>query len=203
VTNLSLIQDDRNIREVIDLLNLPDHSKRIQVVRPLAGGNDGKVLKVFLNSKPHALKLYHKGLNVQYVNLQRALYHAAVPIGWVDHNGVVGLLFRFIESRPPHERQHATAEDRDQAKAQMEFLHWMGFCHLDITSRNLILGRGGKCFLLDHDHCCEFGCAPLSDLPPESSESIKAGFTAEREDDLHLWKHLQTTFFSDLPAEQL
>jgi len=96
-----------------------------------------------------------------------------------------------------------TAGDRAQVKDQMKFLHWLGYCHLDITKRNVLLGNNDKCYLLDYDCVCAIGLCPLGPLPPESSDPVKRRDPAEVEDDLHLWYQLQGTFFKDLPVEHL
>jgi len=83
----------------------------------------------------------------------------------------------------------------------MKFLHWLGFCHLDITKRNILLALGDKCYLMDFDCVCEIGRSPLGPLPPESSEPILRRDPADVEDDTHLWQLLQGDYFKHLPAE--
>jgi len=83
----------------------------------------------------------------------------------------------------------------------MKFLHWLGFCHLDITARNIMLADEGKCYLMDFDCVCKIGLVQLGPLPEESSEVILRRDPAGIADDLHLWRLLQTTFFDNLPAD--
>jgi len=101
----------------------------------------------------------------------------------------------------PRQARLPTARDRAQVRAQMKFLHWLGFCHLDITKRNILLAHGDKCYLMDFDCVCEIGKSPLGPLPPESSEPILRRDPAEIEDDTHLWQLLQGDYFNHLPAE--
>jgi len=109
------------------------------------------------------------------------------------------LVFRYVVQ--PRQARLPTARDRAQVRAQMKFLHWLGFCHLDITPRNILLAHGDKCYLMDFDCVCEIGRAPLGPLPPESSDPILRRDPAEIEDDTHLWQLLQGDYFKHLPAE--
>jgi len=122
-------------------------------------------------------------------------------VGYVVHKEQIGLVFNYVVQ--PRVARQPTAGDRAQVKDQMKFLHWLGYCHLDITKRNVLLGDNNKCYLLDYDCVCAVGLCALGPLPPESSDRIKRRDPAEVEDDLHLWYQLQGTFFKDLPAEHL
>jgi len=211
------LRGDEFVQEVIDLLGLPDRTADYQVVHPLSQGSDGEIFKLFIGNVPHVVKLYKTGLNSQYVKLQRvllenkdkpeakrhagyeAVYFSAVPVGWVTHMGKKGLVFRYVVQ--PRQARLPTARDRAQVRAQMKFLHWLGFCHLDITKRNILLALGDKCYLMDFDFVCEIGRSPLGPLPPESSEPILRRDPADVEDDTHLWQLLQGDYFKHLPAE--
>jgi len=219
VNRYDKVRDQQFIRKVIDIWKLPNCTDDYQAMRSLAQGNDGKLVKIFLNHKPHVVKFYKTGLNAQYVTFQQSLlvqrdsadaqrqpgyqavYFIAVPVGYVVHKEQIGLVFNYVVQ--PRVARQPTAGDRAQVKDQMKFLHWLGYCHLDITKRNVLLGDNNKCYLLDYDCVCAVGLCALGPLPPESSDRIKRRDPAEVEDDLHLWYQLQGTFFKDLPAEQL
>jgi len=213
------VRDQQNVPEVINIWKLPNCTDDYQAMLSLAQGNDGKVNKIFIKHKPHVVKFYKTGLNAQYVTFQQSLlvqrdsadaqrqpgyqavYFIAVPVGYVVHKDQIGLVFNYVVQ--PRVARQPTAGDCAQVKDQMKFLHWLGYCHLDITDRNILLGDNNKCYLLDFDCVCAVGLCALGPLPPESSDRIKRRDPAEVEDDLHLWYQLQGTFFKDLPAEQL
>jgi len=213
------LRGDEFVQEVIDLLGLPDRTADYQVVHPMSQGNDGEIFKLIINHEPHVVKIYKTGLNAQYVHLQKtllvyrdhpdairhpgyeAVYYTAVPVGWVTHMDKKGLVFRYVVQ--PRKARSPTASDRAQVRAQMQFLHWLGFCHLDITKRNILLADNGKCYLMDFDCVCRIGKIPLGPLPPESSEPILRRDPAQLEDDLQLWQLLQGSFFTDLQPESV
>jgi len=213
------VRDQRYVREVVDIWGLQNFTDNYQGMRSLAQGNDGKVNQIFIKHQPHVVKFYKTGLNAQYVTFQQSLlvqrdsadaqrqpgyqavYFIAVPVGYVVHKEQIGLVFNYVVQ--PRVARQPTAGDRAQVKDQMKFLHWLGFCHLDVTERNVLLGDNNKCYLLDYDCVCAVGLCALGPLPPESSDRIKRRDPAEVEDDLHLWYQLQGTFFKDLPVEQL
>lgn len=219
VTRLEKVRAQSNIRKVIDIWRLKDYTDDYQAMSSLAQGNDGKLLKIFIEHVPHVVKFYKTGVNAQYVTFQQTLmlqrdsadaqrqpgyedvYYIAVPVGYVLHKDNIGLVFHFVI--PPREAEDhvITVGDRAQLWAQIQFLHWLGFCHLDITARNVLLGRGGKCYLLDYDCVCALGRSPLGPLPPESSKAILRRDPADVLDDVHLWQQLQHTYFKDLPTE--
>jgi len=221
ITRAELVRGDDNILKIVEMLHLPDCSKTLQAMRALSQGNDGKLNKIFIDHVPHVVKFYKTGINVQYVTFQQtllvqrdspeakrhpgyeAVYFVAVPVGYVKHQNRIGLVFPFVVPPRDEEKRGITVEDRAQVRVQMEFLHWLGFCHLDITARNILQGRNGKCYLLDYDCVCAIGRCPLGPVPPESSKSIMQRNPAEVLDDLHLWRLLQGTYFKGLPEEEI
>jgi len=209
------IKSDDFVKDVIELLRLRDYTAEYQVVYPLcAGGNDGEIFKLFLDNEAHVVKIYSTGLSSQYVKFQKALedrkddpatkrhpgceavYFAAVPVGWVTHMDKIGLVFRYVV--PPRKARRLTASDRKQVQDQMDFVHSLGFCHLDITSRNILVAHEDKCYLMDFDCVCLIKRCPLGPLPPESSEAVLRRDPVEIEDDLHLWEQLQQSCFNHL-----
>jgi len=213
------VRDQQFIRKVIDIWILPNCTDDYQAMRSLAQDNDGKLVKIFIKHKPHVVKFYKTGLDAQYVTFQQSLlmqrdsadaqrqpgyqavYFIAVPVGYVVHKEQIGLVFNFVVQ--PRVARQPTAGDRAQVKDQMKFLHWLGYCHLDITERNVRLGDNDKCYLLHYESVCAVGPCALGPITLESSDLVKRRDPAVVEDDLHLWYQLQGTFFKDLPAEQL
>jgi len=209
------LRSEQFVQQVIDLLQLPDKTAHFQVLDLLSQGNDGEIYKLVVNYQPYVVKLYKSGLNEQYVHFQQellknqnspqakrqpgyeAVYHIAQPVGWVSHTGRKGLVFRYVP--PPRSHREPNARDRVQIKHQMQFLHWLGFCHLDITERNVLLSEGGKCYLMDYDCVCRIGCVPLGPLPPESTDTVMRRDPVDQDDDNHLWLQLQDTLFAHAP----
>ena len=58
----------------------------------------------------------------------------------------------------------------DSLRAQIDLCHKLGFCHLDISPRN-ILPKRGPAVLMDCDCVCRLGRSAL--IPPESSRNVK------------------------------
>jgi len=210
---------DDFVDEVIKNAKLPDMTASYDVVMPLSEGNQGDIYKMVDKALPYVLKIYKSGLNRQYTQFQldllrnidnpeakahpgyEAVYFAALPVGWATHMGKKGLVFRYVVQ--PRKSRRPNARDRAQVRDQIDFLHWLGYVHLDITDRNILLADKDKCYLMDYDCVCKIGQIPLGPLPKESSEPIMRRDPAELEDDEHLWQHLQTTFFTDLPADEV
>jgi len=204
------VRSDANIKKVIDIWGLKDFSDEVQGIADLSSGNDGEVFKAFIKYDPYALKLYKTGLNEQFVFFQQALfdkrdsaeakrpagvavYHVAVPVGYLTHLDKVGLLFRYIVE--PEPSRGPTQDDQNMVEAQMKFCHWLGYLHLDITPRNILLSRDGKAFLMDYDAVCQIGKVPLGPIPPESSNPVKRRDPAGVSDDLHLWQLTLQSYF--------
>jgi len=208
------------VEEVIKVRSLVDMTDSYDVVTPLSEGNDGDIYYLLEKGLPFVLKIYKSGVNREYTQFQldllknidnpeakahpgyAAVYHAAMPVGWATHMGKKGLVFRYVV--PPRKPRKPTANDRAQVRDQIAFLHWLGYVHLDITDRNIMLADKDKCFLMDFDSVCKIGHVPLGPLPKECTESLLTRrYPAELEDDDHLWQHLQTTFFKDLPVDEV
>jgi len=208
------------VDDVVQTLKLPDMTNTYDLVTPLSEGNDGDVYYMVDMEKPYVLKIYKSGVNRRYTQFQldllknidnpeakahpgyAAVYHAALPVGWATHLGKKGLVFRYVVS--PRKSRKPTASDRAQVRDQIDFLHWLGYVHLDITDRNILLADKGKCYLMDYDCVCKIGDIPLGPLPKECTETLLTRrYPAELDDDDHLWQHLQTTFFKDLPADEV
>jgi len=210
---------DDYVDDVVQTLNLPDMTSTYDVVTPLSEGNQGDVYFLLNKAKPHALKIYKTGVNRQYTEFQKdllrnidnpeakahpgyeAVYFAALPVAWATHTGKKGLVFRYVVQ--PRKSRKPTASDRAQVRDQIDFLHWLGYVHLDITDRNIMLADKGKCYLMDYDCVCKIDEVPLGPVPIESTEAILTQrFPAELDDDEHLWQLLQTTFFNELSLDE-
>lgn len=121
------------------------------------------------------------------------VYFAAVPVGWILHLDKKGLVFNYVVGpEPPRE---PNANDEAQIQAQMEFCHLLGFCHLDITERNILLADDDKALLMDFDAVCQIGKSPLGPLPPESSDRVMRRDPVKIADDDHLWQLLRKAKF--------
>jgi len=211
------LRADDFVQAVINAWGLTDFTNTYDLIHPLSEGNDGDIYKLVHDAVPYVLKIYKTGLNRQYVEFQQdlklhandpkakahpgfeAVYFTAVPVGWATHMGKKGLVFRYVVQ--PRKARLPTASDRAQVKAQMKFLHWLGYVHLDITKRNILLADNDKCFLMDFDCVCKLGKMPLGPLPPESSEPIARRDPAQIDDDLHLWVSIQGVFFEHLDVD--
>jgi len=213
------IRADDYVDDVVRTWNLPDMTNSYDLVRPLSEGAQGDIYFMLNKAKPYAFKIYKTGVNRQYTEFQmdllknidnpeakahpgyEAVYFAAMPVGWATHTGKKGLVFRYVV--PPRKPRKPTARDRAQVRDQIDFLHWLGYVHLDITDRNIMLGDKDKCYLMDYDCVCKIGEVPLGPLPTELNEAILTQqYPAELDDDEHLWQLLQTTFFNDLSIEE-
>jgi len=206
---------DDFVEEVIKIWKLRDMTNTYDLVTPLSEGNQGDIYRLIDDALPYVLKIYKSGLNRQYTRFQAdllkhkddprikahpgyaGLYFSAVPVGWATHMGKKGLVFRYVVQ--PREDRLPDAGDQAQAEAQMQLVHELGYVHLDLTGRNMLLGDEGKCFVMDFDCVCRIGEVPLGPLPNESSKPIMRRDPAQVADDVHLWKLLQTTFFKHLP----
>jgi len=211
---------DEYVEAVIKNGKLRDLTSTYDAVEPLSEGNDGDIYYLLDNGMPYVLKIHKTGVNRAYIQFQldllkhidnpeakahpgyAAVYHAAMPVGWATHMGKKGLVFRYVV--PPRKPRKPTASDRAQVRDQIAFLHWLGYVHLDITDRNILLADKDKCYLMDFDSVCKIGQVPLGPLPKECTETLLSRrYPAELDDDDHLWQHLQTTFFKDLPADEV
>jgi len=207
------------VDDVVHAWKLPDMTNTYDLVTPLSEGNDGDVYYMLDQEKPYVLKIYKSGVNRRYSQFQldllkhmdnpeakahpgyAAVYFAALPVGWAAHMGKKGLVFRYVVQ--PRKARKPTANDRAQVRDQIDFLHWLGYVHLDITDRNIMLADKDKCYLMDYDCVCKIGDVPLGPLPSECTETLLTRrFPADLDDDDHLWQHLQTTFFKDLPPDE-
>jgi len=214
------MRTDEFVEEVIKNGKLRDMTSTYDAVLPLSEGNDGEVFYMLEKGLPYVLKIHKTGVNREYIEFQLALllnidnpdakahpgyasvYYAAMPVGWATHMGKKGLVFRYVT--PPRKPRRPNANDRVQVSDQTAFLHWLLYVHLDITDRNIMLADEEKCFLMDFDSVCKIGRVPLGPLPKECTETLLTRrYPAHLDDDDHLWQHLQTTFFKDLPADEV
>jgi len=216
---LRVLRSDEHVDEVIKNAKLRDLTGPDEMVEPRSEGNQGDIYKILEKGKPYVLKIYKTGLSPQYTQFQRdllkhiddpearahpgfaAVCFAALPVGWATHMAKKGLVFRYVIQ--PRKPRKPTANDRAQVRDQIAFLHWLGYVHLDITDRNIMLADKGKCYLMDYDCVCKIGRIPLGPLPPESSEPIMRRDPAELDADDHLWQLLQTSFFKDLHVDEV
>ena len=129
----------------------------------------------------------------------QAVYSVAVPLGYVNLEDQIGLVFRYAAQ--PRVTRERTAQDRAQIKDQMTFVHWLGYCNLEITDRNVRQADDNTCYLLDYR-----GVRAIRRSSPWPGASDSSELTARCnaggvQQDLHLWYQLQDTFFKDLPAD--
>ena len=206
------------VDDVVHAWKLPDMTNTYDLVTPLSEGNDGDVYYMLDQEKPYVLKIYKSGVNRRYSQFQldllkhmdnpeakahpgyAAVYFAALPVGWAAHMGKKGLVFRYVVQ--PRKSRRPTSNDRAQVRDQIDFLHWLGYVHLDITDRNIMLADKDKCYLMDYDCVCKIDEVPLGPLPPESSKPVLRRDPVVLDDDEQLWKYLQITFFKGLPHEK-
>ena len=210
---LDKIRTEKNIGVIIQLLELKDFTKDYQalVVKDGMKGNDGQIMQMFNEHFPYAVKFFHKGLTEHYVSFIKALqkhrgksdaeaqpgygavYHVALPLGYLRYKEQSGLVFNWVIDRP--ENGAPTAADQLQVEQQMQFLHWLNFCHLDIVPRNIRQSVNDKCYLLDFDLVCPFGKPQLAPRPPESSAAVLRCDPVSHQDDLHLWNQVKKGYF--------
>jgi len=214
------IRSDAFIEQVIQNAKLPDMTESYDMITPLRSDAGDRIYMLVNEGMPYVLKLYNSGITRQYAEFHQVLLkrasdaeakahpgcaavcHAAMPVGWATHMGKKGLVFRYVV--PPRQPRKPTANDRAQVRDQLAFLHWLGYVHLDITDRNIMLAEDEMCFLIDFDSVCKIGHVPLGPLPNECTEELLTRrFPARLDDDDHLWQHLQTTFFKDLSADEV
>ena len=101
----------------------------------------------------------------------------------------------------PNAPRALTAVDRESLRAQIDLCHKLGFCHLDITARNILPAEDGPAVLMDYDCVCRLGRSALGPLPPESSLRVKRRDAVRFEDDEFLWEQLlRMPIFEDSAA---
>jgi hypothetical protein len=115
-----------------------------------------------------------------------AMRRAAVPIAWVEHKEQRCLVFEWIENDP---ERAATGRDVQQLRAQLDVIHALGFCHLDVTQRNILLTED-TAILMDYDCVTRIGTVPLCGIAPENCARVKRRDKVRVEDDEHLWRLL-------------
>jgi len=207
------------VDDVVKALKLPDLTNARELAVPLSEGDGGDVYDIRDQDKRYVLKIYKSGVSPCYTQFlldlhkhmddpeakahpgYAAVYFAALPVGWASYMGKKGLVFRYVMQ--PHRTRTPTADDRAQVRDQIEFLHWLGYVHLDITDRNVMLADQDRCYLMDYDCVCKIGSVPHGPLPMECTETVLTRrHPAQLSDDDHLWQFLQTTLFKGLPREK-
>jgi len=213
------MRGDAFLEQVIQNAELPDMTESYEMITPLDGDSGGLVYMLVNDGMPYVLKLHKSGPTQRYAEFQKSLlkhasdaeaqvhpgyqavYTSAFPVGWATHMGKKGLVFRYVV--PSRKPRKPTAKDRAQLQDQIDFLHWLGYVHLDITDRNILLADESKCYLMDYDSVCKIGHVPLAPVPFEYAETpLLRRHPAHLDDDDHLWQHLQTTYFKDIPVEE-
>ncbi len=117
-------------------------------------------------TKKHALKRFRDGISHQLISFHEALLgadadpggrfdadvlalvrRAVVPIAFVMHKEQICLVFEWIENDPDRAVNDADARS---LRAQLDLCHALGFCHLDVTDRNVLLTES-TAILMDYD----------------------------------------------------
>jgi hypothetical protein len=173
----------------------------IQAIMPFGGGNDGQIFTLFRNDTKHAVKLFRDGVSHQLVAFHEALSRAGgrydagvlaimrravVPLAWVQHKGQCCLVFEWIENDPD---RSMTDRDQQSVRAQLDVVHDLGFCHLDVTPRNVLLTED-TAILMDYDCVTRIGTSPLCGIAPENCARVQRRDKVRVEDDEHLWRLL-------------
>jgi hypothetical protein len=173
----------------------------VQAIVPLTAGNDGQIFTLFRHDAKYAVKLFKDGISHQLVAFHEALRgadgrfgadvlvtmrRAVVPIAWVQHKEQRCLVFEWIENDPD---RAVTDRDRQSLRAQLDVIHALGFCHLDVTPRNILLAEDTS-ILMDYDCVTRIGTVPLCGIAPENSARVKRRDKVRVEDDEHLWRLL-------------
>lgn len=116
---------------------------------------------------------------------------AVVPVAWIHYKGQRCLVYEWIEHDADPQRRLSEADVRS-LRAQVDLCHALGFCHLDITARNVLVRpeKDGGAVLIDYDCVTRVGTVPLCGTPPESSARVKNRDTVRLDDDEHLWTRL-------------
>ena len=213
------VKGDKNLDALISLRKLPDLTEDAEMVRKLKGGsgNDGYICQVFLDGKAHALKVMHNGVTKELLRFHEALLkysesttlqptgklkvhpgadavlRVVIPVGFMVHETRKGLVFPWIY--PPKISRKLTAKDFEALRAQVDFCHLLGFCHLDITARNVLLSDQ-QAYLVDYDCVCGIDRSVLFPVAPENTLSVKQAQPVSLEDDEHLWNRLKQTIVS-------
>ena len=205
VVYMDKIRSEQCIADIIQLWALPEITL-FQAITPINnGGNDGEILKLFVDHKARAVKRYKSGTNAQLVRFHEALHSYVAanaeldpvavlvlsvvrPVAWMSHLEKLCLVFQWF----PHEKRSLTPEDMSSLRAQVDFCHSLGFCHLDITARNILLSDKAA-LLMDYDCVCRVDDCPLGPIPPESTERVKKRDAVRIVDDEALWNDLCST----------
>jgi len=181
------------------LWNLPDLTDRVQQNIVLTQSERSTVSKVLIDGKWMLLKQAHRGISDHFVRFQLAIkkrwrVRSAMPRGcFRTADGQPHLLYEYYEPtmRPlPITRDHQKALRED-----INDLHDCGFCHLDLTRRNIVQDTEGELHLVDFETVCPIGEVCQVPVPPESSDNVKAGKPVTLKDDERLWNLLRVQMF--------
>jgi hypothetical protein len=186
----------------------------IQAIVPFGDGNDGQIFQLFRDNVKYALKRFKDGISLQLIEFQEVLQRAtaqadvvdsdrgrghvdsavialvrraAKPIAYVLHMDQICLAYEWIANDP--ERQITTTDLRS-LRAQLDLCHALGFCHLDVTQRNILL-TDQTAILMDYDCVTKIGTSPLCGIAPENCARVKSRDCVRVEDDEHLWNQLK------------
>ena len=174
--------------------------------------------KMTIDYTPNVVKFYGLSLNAQYVAFQQclcaqrasadaqrqpgyqAVYFVAVPVGYVSDYDRIGLMFNSLVR--PRVARRPTDGDRAQLKDQMKSLHWLGYCHLDLTEQNIGLDGNDRCYLLDCVAVRTIALCLDASNRLESSDPSNSLDPSDVSHDLRLWYQLQSSVLKHLPPEQ-
>ncbi len=190
---------------LIELYALPEwRREEVHSMEPHGGGHDGRVYRLFKDHRKYAVKRFRDGISTQLVDFHRALRdccakvdadtlatvrRAVVPLAYLQYKGQRCLVYTWSERDPAAPGAALTADQVRSLRAQVDLCHALGFCHLDITARN-VLRTEDDAVLVDYDCVTRVGTVPLCGTPPESSARVQRRDAVRLDDDEHLWARL-------------
>lgn len=159
-------------------------------------GNDGKIYKICLKDRDVCGKYYKRGIDKHhcdfiksahnYVNqstdkdeiLSTNWFNLIVPSKKWKNKGEVLLIYRWKDAE-----EHSKKDDIIPLIICLRFMHYLGFCHLDVSKRNMITNSGVR-YLIDAALCCKIGEYTIKPYPIDvSSDNIKNRLRCTQWDD--------------------
>jgi len=201
--------DRGNVFRLMVLWNLPDLTNRVQQNIVLSQSERSTVSKVLIDGKWMLLKQALRGISDHFVQFQLALHArmlslrvferlqellSAIPVGYFrTADAQPHLLYAYYE--PALQPLPITKSHESALLNEVSTMHDLGFCHLDLTRRNIVQDKEGKLHLVDFETVCRIGEVCQVPVPPESSDNVKAGKPVTLKDDERLWNLLRVQMF--------